>query len=156
MLYENGVYFLKDQFFADFPDPYLKGNHDGRRPHYYAFRDKTTGLLWMIPFSRQPSKLADYARRTAQGKTCDIFHLTSLGGVAGVLLVADMFPVVERYIRGPYTIDGVPVVFKDKSNIQVINTKVRKVMAMLRRGVKFTKTQPDVFRIERKLLSNHQ
>jgi hypothetical protein len=110
----------------------------------------------MIPLSRQPGKLADYARRTAGGKICDIFHLTAVGGVAGVLLIADMFPIVDRYIREPYTIDGIPVVFKDKSDTQAIDAKVRKVLAMLRRGVKFTKTQPEVFRIEKELIEASQ
>jgi len=153
MCFENGVYFLRDQFFLDFPDPYLKGNHSGRRPHYYAFRDNATGLLWMIPLSKQHGKLADYVRRTAGGRICDVYHLTALGGVSGVLLIADMFPIIEDYIREPYTMEGQPVVFKDKSDIRAIDVKVRKVMAMLRRGVKFTKTQPDVFKIERELLT---
>jgi len=49
MLKERGFYVLKDQFFVDFPDPYLKGNKGEHRPHYFALRDKKTQLIWMIP-----------------------------------------------------------------------------------------------------------
>ena len=59
----NGhFYYLTDQYFIDFPDTFLMQNketingqaHD--RPCFYAFKDKTTGIYWMIPFSSQTSK----------------------------------------------------------------------------------------------------
>ena len=109
--------------------------------------------MWLIPFSKQPGKLADYMRRTADGKTCDIFHPTTLGGIRGVLLIADMIPMLECYIKEPYTIGDKPVIYKDTSDIRIINQKTHKVLALLRRGVKFTKTQPDVFSIEKQLLN---
>lgn len=36
---------------TDMPDPYLKGNKAGNRPHYYCFEDSDTGIFWMIPLS---------------------------------------------------------------------------------------------------------
>ena len=55
-------YYIKDQYFIDFPDTYLMQNketvngkvHD--RPCFYAFKDHSSGLYWMIPFSSQVSK----------------------------------------------------------------------------------------------------
>ena len=55
-------YYIDDQYFKDFPDPYLMQNkekvngqlHD--RPCFYAFQDSNTQLFWMIPFSSQVSK----------------------------------------------------------------------------------------------------
>ena len=44
---KTGFYIIKDQFFEDMSDPYLKGNKSERRPHYYCFKDtkeKTHGL----------------------------------------------------------------------------------------------------------------
>ena len=34
---KTGFYIIKDKFFVDMPDPYLKGNKAGNRPHYYCF-----------------------------------------------------------------------------------------------------------------------
>ncbi len=46
---KTGFYIIKDRFFEDMPDPYLKGNKAGNRPHYYCFEDNATGIYWMIP-----------------------------------------------------------------------------------------------------------
>ena len=45
---KTGFYIIKDRFFEDMPDPYLKGNKAGNRPHYYCFEDNTIGIYWMI------------------------------------------------------------------------------------------------------------
>lgn len=37
-------------------EPYLKGNKEGNRPHYYCYEDKGTGLYWMIPLSSKIDK----------------------------------------------------------------------------------------------------
>jgi len=149
----HGVYHIKDQFFIDYPDPYLKSNKGEKRPHYFCYKDPITGLMWMIPFTSQQSKIDDYNRRLASGKKVDIFHPTELDGRKGMLLIADMFPVIEDYIESAYEISGIPVIYKDISEIKAIERKAKKILVLLRKGVKFTSTQPDIFSIERSLLS---
>ena len=46
---KTGFYIIKDRFFEDMPDPYLKGNKVGNRAQYYCFEDNVTGIYWMIP-----------------------------------------------------------------------------------------------------------
>lgn len=41
---KTGFYIIKDSFFDDMNEPYLKGNKKGNRPHYYCFEDSVTGL----------------------------------------------------------------------------------------------------------------
>ena len=53
---KTGFYIIKDKFFEDMPDPYLKGNKAGNRPHYYCFEDTSTGIYWMIPLSSRIDK----------------------------------------------------------------------------------------------------
>ena len=48
---ENYFYIINDQFFEDFPDPYLKRNHQGNRPHYFAFKEENQTIFWIIPIS---------------------------------------------------------------------------------------------------------
>ena len=51
------LYFIKDEFFETVGEEYLKMNkEDKQRPHYYAFKDTSTGLLWVIHCSRQVNK----------------------------------------------------------------------------------------------------
>ena len=41
---KTGFYIIKDSFFDDMNEPYLKGNKEGNRPHYYCFEDSVMGL----------------------------------------------------------------------------------------------------------------
>ncbi|ADK13618.1 hypothetical protein [Clostridium ljungdahlii] len=58
----GNFYFLRNDYFADFPDDKLMGNkemvqgvsHD--RHCFYAFYDDSTSLYWLIPFSSRVSK----------------------------------------------------------------------------------------------------
>ena len=110
------------------------------------------GLLWMIPLSSREEKI-NLAQRKIQERKSDIFHLVRLGGKPGVMLIADMCPVTPQYIKCSYDILGTPVVYKDKSEVEVICRKANKIRALLRRGVRFTNTPPDVFKIEKELVS---
>ncbi len=56
---KSGFYIIKEQFFEDMNEPYLKGNKEGNRPHYYCFEDENTGIYWMIPLS---SKIEKYRK----------------------------------------------------------------------------------------------
>ena len=53
---KTGFYIIKDQFFEDMSDPYLKGNKSERRPHYYCFKDTKENIYWMIPLSSKIDK----------------------------------------------------------------------------------------------------
>lgn len=52
----TGFYVIKDQFFKDMSDPYLKSNKEGNRPHYYCLEDASAGMYWMIPLSSRIDK----------------------------------------------------------------------------------------------------
>lgn len=150
---ETGFYILKDKFFEDMPDPYLKGNKAGSRPHYYCFEDTTTGIYWMIPLSSRVDKFKRIADNKAKaGKPCDIIHIVKLDDSReSAFLIQDMFPVTEEYIEREYTIAGNHLMLTSEHTAEIIKQKARKVFAMLKRGVKFTPTQPDVLSILRKL-----
>lgn len=152
VIVEGGFYILSDRYFDDFPDPNLKQNKAERRPFYFCVKDVKTGLLWMVPLLSSPSKVTLAKRKISEGKT-DLFHPALLGGKEGVMLIADMCPVRSVYIKCPYSILDIPVVFKDRSEIEAVLRKVSKVKALLRRGVHFTDTPPDIFIIERALLA---
>ena len=151
---ENGFYIIKDSFFKDFPDPYLKSNKGEHRPHYYAFQDKRTGLFWMIPMSSQLNKYrALIKRQEERGKRCKALHICRLdNGRESVFLIQDMFPVSESYIQRAYTIGANHLCLTKDAQVRVVRSKAEGVLAMLRRGVRFTPTQPDVLAIEKHLL----
>ena len=148
-----GVYTIKEQFFTDMSDPYLKINKAGHRPHYYCFEDDVTGLYWMIPLSSRVDKYRGIMERKAKaGIPCDALHIIRMDNDReSVFLIQDMFPITEDYIDKEYTIAGNPLKLTSEHAVDEIDRKARHVLAMLRRGVKFTPTQPDVMAILRKL-----
>ena len=133
--------------------PYLKGNKEGNRPHYYCFEDINTGIYWMIPLSSRVEKYKRIVeKKERSGKSCDILHIVKLDDSReSVFLIQDMFPITEEYIERKYTIAGNHLRLTSEHTSKVIEQKARKVLGMLKRGVKFMPTQPDVLLILEKL-----
>lgn len=134
-------------------EPYLKGNKKGNRPHYYCLEDATEGIYWMIPLS---SRVEKYQRimdkKKNVGKPCDIIHIVKLDdNHESAFLIQDMFPITEDYIEREYTIAGNHLMLTSEHTAKEIEQKARKVMGMLKHGIKFTPTQPDVMAILEKL-----
>ena len=95
---KTGFYIVKDKFFEDMQDPYLKGNKAENRPHYYCFEDTNTGIYWMIPLS---SRIDKYKRimekKEKAGKSCDILHIVKLDDSReSAFLIQDMFPITKN------------------------------------------------------------
>lgn len=150
---KTGFYIIKDRFFGDMLDPYLKGNKAGNRPHYYCLEDTETGIYWMIPLSSRIDKYKRIAeKKEKEGKPCDIIHIVKMDDAReSVFLIQDMFPITEEYIEREYTIAGNHLMLTSEHTVKEIENKARKVRGMLKRGIKFTPTQPDVKEILKKL-----
>lgn len=144
-----GFYIIKDQFFEYASDPYLKGNKKESRPHYYCFPDLCDGIYWMIPLSSNVEKFKRIiAKRESKGRTCDTLHIIKLDdGRESAFLMQDMFPVIEAYVEREYTIAGNHMVLTSEREIKILEKKARKVLKLIKNGIKFMPTQPDVMRI---------
>lgn len=143
---KTGFYIIKDKFFEDMQEPYLKGNKSGNRPHYYCFEDAESGIFWMIPLSSQIEKYKKIVNKKVKtGKPCDIIHIVKLDdNRESAFLIQDMFPITSEYIEREYTIAGNHLLLTSEHVARTIEKKAKKVLGMLRRGVKFTPTQPNV------------
>lgn len=144
---KTGFYIIKDQFFEDMDDPYLKRNKSGNRPHYYCLEDTNAGIYWMIPLS---SRIDKY-RRIMESKR-DIIHITKLDdNQESAFLIQDIFPITEDYIEREYTIAGNHLILTSEHTVRALERKARKVIGMLKHGVRFTPTQPNITAILEKL-----
>lgn len=150
---ERGFYIIKDKFFKDMNDPYLKGNKEANRPHYYYLKEDETGLIWMIPLSSRIDKYKKLMnKKIEKGRPCDIIHIIKLdNGKESAFLIQDMFPTTEKYIEREYTINNNHLMVTSEHSAIEIEKKAKKVMNMLKKGIKFTPTQPDVIKIINKL-----
>lgn len=152
------VYFVKDEFFGKVKDPYLKINYETtKRPHYFAFRDMETSLYWLVPCS---SKIEKFERilqaKKERHKPTDTIKIVTMQGRKTALLFQDMFPIRDTYIDSQYIRGGQPVYIANPKIVQELEKTARKVIKLLRRGIRFTPTQPDVRRIERLMLDELQ
>ena len=152
---KHGFYIIKDSFFEFVKDSNLKGNKKENRPHYYCFQDTSTGLYWMIPLSSRVEKYKKIMQKKAENnKPCDIIHILKTDNdKENAFLIQDMFPITEEYIERAYTIAGNPMKITSEHSAKEIERKARKVLGMLKRGVKFVPTQADVLKIQEKLLN---
>jgi hypothetical protein len=151
----NGrLYFIKDEFFEFVGDEYLKLNKQNtKRPHYYAFRDSDTNLLWLIPCSSQINKYKKIIQnRISAGKKHDHIQIVKVNGIEQAFLYQDMFPIIEKYIEGAYIKQNTFMEIKDPKKISAIESNAKKIIKLMRHGVKFTPTQPDITRIEKLMI----
>jgi len=150
----RGIYKIKDKFFDDFPDPYLKTNKDESRPCYFCFKEESTGLLWMIPMSKKIEKYKSIInKKQLQNKPCDILHVAKLGNdQESAFLIQDIFPITDEYILNEYTINGVILKITNDVLANIIERKAKTILMLIRKGVKLFNTQPDILKIEKTLL----
>lgn len=156
----NGhFYYITDQYFQDFPDPMLMQNketingqsHD--RPCFYAFKDSTSDIYWMIPFSSQVPKYKKYYDSKMQRyRRCDTIAFGEVLGHQKAFLIQNMCPITAAYVKNEY-IDSranVPVRI-DGAFEKELMEKARRVLALQRKGVKLI--FPDVLSIEKCLIT---
>ena len=151
----NGrLYFIKDEFFDFIGDKYLKANKEAtQRPHYYAFKDNNTDLLWVIPCSSQIEKYkAIIKKKSANHKKHNHVQIIKVNGIEQAFLFQDMFPIIEKYIMNPYIKQAAFMEIRDKKKLSYIQDNANKIINLMRRGIKFTPTQPDIIRIEKILI----
>lgn len=154
----NGhFYYIADQYFIDFPDPYLMQNketvngqlHD--RPCFYAFEDEITGIYWMIPFSSQTGKFKIiYNTKIQKYHRCDTILFGKVLGYEKAFLIQNMCPIIDEYVKNEYfdSAANVPVRINGAFEQELI-AKAKKVLALQRKGYKLI--FPDVISIESQL-----
>ncbi len=126
---------------------------DTQRPHYYAFKDGSTGLLWVIPCSKQVKKYKQIIENKKKaGKKHNHIQIIKVNGIEQAFLYQDMFPIIEKYIKNPYIKQKVFMEIKDPKKLSAIEENANGIIKLMRHGVKFTPTQPDIIRIEKLML----
>jgi len=152
-------YFIKEQFFVDYPDPYLMKNKEvirgveHKRPCFFTFLDSSTGLYWMIPISSQLAKFKPIAaKKVARFGTCDTIVFGDVLGHEKAFLIQNMFPITDSYVDSEYQDSRALIAVKVNGLLEAeLITKAKKVLALQRTGAQFI--FPDVLEIEKQLLA---
>lgn len=151
-------YFLSDDYFIDFPDPFIMENKemvDGElhdRPCFYAFKDSSTNIYWMIPFTSKTDKFKyEYEKKIKKYGKCDTITFGEILGHEKAFLIQNMCPIIEKYIKNQYidSTDNIPVKLNGVFEKELIQ-KAKRVLRLTRQGTKLV--FPDILKIESQLL----
>ena len=150
-------YFLKQEYFDDFPDPFLMSNKESidgeshNRPCFYAFADDThPELFWLIPVSSKVEKYQRvYDKKIAKYRHCDTIAIGNFLGDKTAFLIQNMCPATEEYISEEYVRNNIPAAIASNFEADII-AKARRVLALQRHGHNLI--FPDVLTIEAKLI----
>lgn len=150
----GNFYFIDDSFFSKVNDKYLKCNYQTtKRPHYFPFMDENTNLLWLVPCSSKVDKFKNIIqKREQQGKKTKSIKIIKLQNKETVLLFQDMFPISSKYIADQYIRNNQPVKISNPKILKELEKTAKEVIVMIRKGVKFTPTQPNALAIEKIML----
>ena len=110
-----------------------------------------------IPCSSKIDKYKDIIQQKInKNKKHDHIQIIKVNGIEQAFLFQDMFPITEKYIMNPYIKQNTFMQIKDKKKLLFIESNAMKIINLMRHGVKFTPTQPDVIRIEQMLIEELQ
>ncbi len=152
---ENHMYTIKDKYFEDYPDPYLKNNKGENRPCYFAFEGNNQNILWVIPLSSKIEKFERLMKKKEEaGKPCDVVHICKIGSKKQAFVIQDMFPITKEYVQNEFNINQIPYKLADERDINIVEKKAKKIQMFHERGIKLLPTQPDVKKIEKELIDH--
>lgn len=149
---ENGLCKLSDKYFEDFSNPRHVFNKQEKRPYFYAIR-KENGIVWLVPLSSQVEKYQSKIQEDAnKHRECIYYYIAKVKGNESAFLIGNAIPVTDKYIVGPFTVNDIPFVIKNKNDIKQIKSRLNKYLALVKRG----KLSPavDILSIEKSLLNN--
>jgi len=116
------IYHIKDEFFDRINDKGLMINHEnGRaRPTYFTIKDKD--ILWFIPLSSKVDKYQVIIdNKIKKYGSCKSIMISEIANKPSVILIQNVFPVLEKYIDHPHMVDGKPLRVIDTLKDEILN-----------------------------------
>lgn len=149
-------YFLKPEYFADFPNPLFMNNRqetdlqEHKRPCFCAFTENNK-IFWLIPISSKVAKFEKvYNDKIERYGKCDTIDFCSILGRKKAVLIQNMCPVTKEYILNKYLDPhNKPVQLCDKTRKRIIH-KAKKILILQRKGIDLI--FGDILKIEDELL----
>lgn len=148
---DYGLYNIKDEYFTDFKNDYWMDNKKENRPNYCVFKDKD-GIIWFIPLSTQTEAYQKKIEKDeSKHRSCIFYHIGTVNGKERVFLIGNMFPVTEKYIKKPYTVNNCAYVVGNKELIKQLHKKTNKYLTLVKTGK--LKPNVDILKVKKQLLT---
>jgi CRISPR/Cas system-associated protein Cas5 (RAMP superfamily) len=92
-------------------------------------------------------------QKQSNRKPTDSIKVVKIQDRKSVLLFQDMFPTSAHYIKEQYIRGGQAVYIADPKVGDELEKTARKIISLLKRGVQFTPTQPNILAIEKLMMA---
>ena len=132
---EHCFYIIKDEFFEKFKNEgsRFKYNKSDSRPTFCCFEDKIhKGLFWAIPTGRAKGKnLSRIKQFMAYDFETDIrasYYYLGYTNQQAIFYISSAFPVTEKYVLRPYTVQSSPLEIKRTSVLAEIEKRMLKIL----------------------------
>lgn len=151
---QYGFYKIKDKYFQDFPSDRHMHNKAENRPYYLAIQGKD-GIIWMAPISsrvdKYKAKIASDIKKYGECLTC---HIIKFMGDERAVLIGNIIPVTEEYIKGEFTIMNRHYVVQDESETKEIRKRCSRYLSLVKAGK--LRSFVDIVSIENSLLNREK
>lgn len=145
-----GLCIVSDQYFTDFPSIRHVSNKYEQRPYFLAIREGN-GIIWLIPLSSQVEKYRAKIKADEEKHGDSLYqYIARVKGKDNAFLIGNAIPVTDHYIVKPFTVNGVPFVIQDKTDIRKITSKLKRYLTLVDKGI--VKPAVDIMAIKSKLL----
>ena len=156
---QGHFYFLKDEYFKDFPDENIQRNHEmvngvlHDKPCFCAIKG-SNDIFWLIPISSQTAKYhALEQKKISRYGKCDTIKFGDVLGYEKAFLIQNMIPATDDYIKEEYVDkNNIPVRVDGAFELILIKSALE-VLSKQRRGVNLV--FPDILTIEGILIERH-
>lgn len=132
---ENGFYKVKQDYIDLIRT--LGGTYKDakERPVFCCFEDqRIVGLYWAIPTSdlshRTPDQIANYQKYCSLSEK-DIrsaYYFIGHTNKPALYRISCCFPIIDKYIDGPYFSNGSQLMLKSTKDIQIIRAKLSRIL----------------------------
>lgn len=146
---QEHFYFLSDEFCEKYEYCNVMKNSEiingmeHKRPCFYAIKDETDDIYWMIPISSKIQKYQNIlARKLQKYPEYDGLEFGYVRGRYAAFLIQNMCPVTEKYIVEEYIDKNSNEAVQLNSNIlkNRIKRKARKLISLTKQGKRVTIT----------------
>ena len=150
------VYHIKNIYFDLVEDDKLMKNHEGGayRPTYFCIKDVKTGLMWVIPMSRQIEKYQVIIDKDLKRHgRCLKIYIGKYANKLNAFLFQNMFPIIPKYVDHIHMIKQNPVPVNLVLQ-KILARNFRDIIRLHKLGAKVI--FPDIDRLEKLMMDESE
>jgi len=138
-----GLYVLTQEYMdKHYIAKYPQDKETGERPFFFAFKEDSSDMYWVIPIS---SKVEKYKPVIAKFSNAGYIH-ELYGGKESVILTQNVVPAKNEHFEREFTVNSIHYILKDENVKHEIMTRAKSIIAIIKhRDIPFFKEVKDLY-----------